>query len=91
MSPIVHTLRFQIIQAYQAWLKTGAATYDEPKLFATKVKYTGSDEWRPLYFIRRTDDGDPEMVVDWNRAINTLYARVEDFDFAARQWQAARA
>ena len=90
MSPIVLTHRFHLIQAFQAWLKTGAATHEEPKLYAKQVQYPGVVGLRPLYFIRRSDDGEPEMVHHWNRAINSVFPRIEDFDRAARLWKAAR-
>jgi hypothetical protein len=86
---IVETWRFHVIQAFQAWLRTGEPSDKAPKLFAKKVKYPGSDEWRTLYYIKR-GSGEPEMVVTWNRAINTLYPTVEDFDDAARRWERSR-
>jgi hypothetical protein len=70
--PIVRTWRFHVVQAFEAWLRTGEPTDNAPKLFAKKVKYAGSDEWRTLYYIKRAS-GEPEMVVTWNRAINTVY------------------
>ena len=53
-------------------MRTGPPTDQAPQLFAKKVKYPGSNEWRTLYYIKRAS-GEPEMVVPWNRATNKVF------------------
>jgi len=77
--PVVHTSRFVLERAFQAWTNQGKPTDENPRLLITRGAYfnVGSD------LIDR--------VSPWSETLLALYPDPEAFERDAREWAEKRA
>ena len=76
---VIHTFRFELERAFQAWMNQAKPTDENPRLLAAGGAYfnVGADL--------------VDRVSPWNETLLALYPTPEAFDRDAQKWAEARA